>query len=79
MRFALTALVFAGTALVAQPAKADPYPWCAVYGTNDGRESCYYMTFQQCLIQIQGLGGFCNQNPGYTGPPVSERSQRRRR
>ena len=79
MRIVLTALVLAGTALLAQPAKADPYPWCAIYGGNDGTQSCYYMTFQQCLTQIQGLGGFCNQNPGYTGPAVSERQQRRRR
>jgi hypothetical protein len=79
MRLALTALVLAGTALLAQPAKADPYRWCAVYGANDGRESCYYKTFEQCLAQIQGLGGFCNLNPGYTGPTSTERPPRRRR
>jgi hypothetical protein len=79
MRLALITLVFAGTALVVQPAKADPYRWCAIYGGNDGTESCYYNTFEQCLAQIQGLGGFCNQNPRYTGPAASERPQRRRR
>jgi hypothetical protein len=70
MRLALTALVLLGTSVFAQPVKADPYPWCAIYGggSQGGGESCYYLTFERCLNQIQGLGGFCNPNPRYTGP-----------
>jgi hypothetical protein len=85
MRLALTALAVVATAVLVQPAKADPYPWCAVTGgRDDSRESCYYKTFEACLTTIQGLGGFCNHNPRYTGPsaargdePSKRRSARR--
>ena len=77
MRFLPIAVALLGTVLI-QPVKADPYAWCAVYGGTQGRESCYYITFEACLAEIRGLGGFCNQNPGYTGAAVS-RDQRRPR
>lgn len=80
MRLAPIAVALLGTVFLVQPAKADPYPWCAIYGNSgNSRESCYYMTFEACLAQIQGLGGFCNQNPGYTGPAVSRDRRRTRR
>ena len=81
MRLALTALVLLGTSVFAQPAKADPYPWCAIYGggSQGGGESCYYLTFERCLDQIRGMGGFCNPNPGYTGPRPGRSSQGRYR
>jgi hypothetical protein len=69
MRLVLTALAIVITGVLVQPAKADPYPWCAITGgRGDSQESCYYKTFERCLNQIQGLGGFCNPNPRYTGP-----------
>ena len=81
MRIALAALAVAATTLLAPEAKADPYPWCAVTGgRNDSTESCYFKTFERCLDQIQGLGGFCNPNPRYTGPATyrsDKRSTRR--
>jgi hypothetical protein len=73
MRVTLTILVLIGAAWSGQPAQAevDPYPWCAQQGTRDSRESCYFKTFEQCLDQIRGQGGFCNRNPRYTGPAVN--------
>jgi hypothetical protein len=68
MRLVLTALAIVITGVLVQPANADPYPWCAITGgRGDSRESCYFKTFQACLTTIQGLGGFCNPNPRYTG------------
>jgi hypothetical protein len=79
MRVAPIALALLGTALFAEPAKADPYPWCAVYGnTGDSRERCYDLTCEACLAQIRGLVGCCNNNPGYTGPAASSGDNRRR-
>src|SRR5260221_11717036 len=59
MRIAIGALftlmvLFAGT-----PAKADPYRWCAVYGSfgGGGVESCWYLTIEQCRAAVSGIGG----------------------
>jgi hypothetical protein len=79
MRLVLAALAFMGIAWLAQPVQADPYRYCAVYGGNDGRESCYFRTFQECLASIQGNGGFCNNNPWYTGPAANGGSRKRTR
>jgi len=84
MRLALTVFALIGTTLLVQsvqvqPAQADPYRYCAVYGGNDGRESCYFRTFQECLAQIQGVGGFCNNNPWYTGPASNGNNRQRTR
>jgi hypothetical protein len=64
---ALLALVAAFTA---DTARADPYPWCAVYGGSHGGggTNCYMRTYQQCLEAISGMGGFCAPNQFYTGP-----------
>jgi hypothetical protein len=65
-------------------AQADPYPWCAEYGgrLGGGSSSCYFMTFQQCLAQVSGVGGFCRRNLFYDGRPVvtpEDRPVRRKR
>jgi Protein of unknown function (DUF3551) len=71
MRFWLilaTSLVgLAGTATAAQ---AQNYPWCAVYGGNEGAgENCGFSTFAQCMATLSGMGGFCNRNTQYVPPP----------
>jgi hypothetical protein len=49
-------------------AHADPYKWCADYGTSsDNGTNCYFLTRQQCQAAISGNGGFCRPNPFYTG------------
>lgn len=61
---ALFALI-AASALA--PALADPYRWCAQAGKKN---SCYYVTLDQCRASISGNHGFCNPNPFYDGQPV---------
>jgi hypothetical protein len=67
MRAALFALAALSLALDALPANAQDglqlYPWCAYFG--NGRESCYYSSFEQCRTAISGAGGMCSQNPWY--------------
>ncbi|HWM83212.1 MAG TPA: DUF3551 domain-containing protein [Pseudolabrys sp.] len=53
--------------LLAAPAVADPYPWCAQYGRDGGR-NCGFLTLQQCLDTVSGVGGGCERNLFYTGP-----------
>ena len=73
MRIAFAALALLMAGLGFEPAQADPYKWCAVYGTgrNGGSANCYFVTLQQCQWAISGMGGFCTVNQFYDGRPVS--------
>lgn len=73
----MRALMFAGAAALAflvhaSPAQAREYPWCARY--NWSTENCGFVSFQQCLATISGIGGRCVQNPRY----VPEQPRRRK-
>jgi hypothetical protein len=49
-----------------QPFPYDPYPWCAVYGGRSGGASnCGFLTWQQCMATVSGIGGFCERNQFY--------------
>ena len=73
MRIAIGALFSLVVVFAASPAKADPYRYCAVYGSfgGGGVESCYYLTLEQCRATVSGLGGFCKESAWYDGRPVS--------
>ena len=48
---------------------ADPYKWCAVYnGRGGGGTNCGFVTWQQCMAAVSGIGGSCEPNQFYTGP-----------
>ena len=51
---------------IASSATADPYPWCANYGTPGGT-NCGFVTIEQCRATIRGMGGFFEPNQFYTG------------
>ena len=52
-------------------AAADPYRWCAVFGSqHSGGTSCYSVTLEQCMATVSGVGGFCTPNNFYDGQPV---------
>jgi hypothetical protein len=77
MRVVITAVLALFAASAVDTARADPYPWCAVYGgsgNGGGGTNCYMRTYQQCLEAISGMGGFCAPNTFYTGP--RERTRR---
>jgi hypothetical protein len=69
----LAASFFAGMAA------AEPYKWCASYGTTTGGggSNCGFVTLEQCRATVSGIGGSCNVNPFYTGP--EERPAKRAR
>lgn len=66
----LLALLAAGVtfaAAVPSIAQADPYRWCAEYNTGDAARNCGFVTYQQCMATVSGIGGACMPNPYYTG------------
>lgn len=62
--------------LMADPAAADPYKWCAAY--RNGSNNCGFTTFEQCQASVSGVGGSCEPNHFYTGPDKTsaQRSQK---
>jgi hypothetical protein len=52
--------------VIADPAAADPYKWCAAY--RNGSNNCGFTTFEQCQASVSGVGGSCQPNQFYTGP-----------
>ena len=68
--------VFASASTLGKPAQARDYPWCAQYSRGGGR-NCGFVTFQQCLATVQGIGGFCEQNQLYQ-PSMPARPRRYR-
>ena len=70
--FGMFAMTLSMALLASAPAQAQEYPWCARYDWTTS--NCGFVSFQQCLATIQGIGGRCEQNPRYVPPP-----QRRKR
>jgi hypothetical protein len=70
MKMTLLGLAVLAAGVMAQPAHADPYRWCAEYGggRGGGGTNCGFVTWQQCQAAISGVGGFCRKNAFYTGP-----------
>jgi hypothetical protein len=64
--------------IIEKPAEAQSYPWCAQY-SGDGGMNCGFTTFQQCLADVSGIGGFCTQNSTYQPPQVPRPRARRTR
>ena len=45
------------------------HPYCAVSRGHDmGYEDCSFTTFELCLEEVRGLGGYCKPNSYYRGP-----------
>jgi hypothetical protein len=62
---------------ITSSATADPYKWCAAYGTPGGT-NCGFVTIEQCRVTISGMGGFCEPNQFYTGPEATPTSRKRK-
>lgn len=65
-------MLIAGTAT--SSAQADPYRWCALYTGNGlgGASNCYFVTQEQCLATVSGVGGSCILNPRNAAAPYNE-------
>lgn len=61
----LAGVIFAGV-MTASRAQAQNYPWCAQYsGNNGGAMNCGFVSFEQCMMTVRGMGRFCIQNNTY--------------
>jgi hypothetical protein len=80
MRTRLAGLAWSTIVLATpEPAAAQDYPWCAFYG-KDGSRNCGFVTFQQCLDTVSGIGGFCSENPFYfANQPAPQPRKRKKR
>ena len=66
MRIALLVLgILVGTAVLGSDAEAQNYPWCAVYNMGDAAYNCGFVTRDQCMVTVSGIGGFCEPNIQY--------------
>jgi hypothetical protein len=64
------------TAGIERRAEAQNYPWCANY--SKGCMSCSFVSFEQCMADVSGIGGFCEQNNTYkpsSATPLRHKSQ----
>jgi hypothetical protein len=68
--------IFAVTAAIGMPARAQNYPWCADYA-GFGSQNCGFTTIQQCQAALSGNGGFCNANTQYVSPAARPASRAR--
>ncbi len=57
----LAAAALAGA--MSGPAQAREYPWCARYDWTTS--NCGFVSLQQCLATISGIGGRCEPNPRF--------------
>jgi uncharacterized protein DUF3551 len=60
-------------------ANAAPYwPWCAQYYNRGTTRSCAYISREQCMESLGGIGGYCytNPNPSPPAPPRTAKSSR---
>jgi len=69
-------LCIVGIALVAVAlgtrADAQHYPWCAQYDKGDGSDTnCGFTSFDQCMADVRGIGGFCMPNNTYVAPAAA--------
>jgi len=81
MRIAIAVLLAIATGAFADPAKADPYRYCADYGggrSGLGATNCYFLTLDQCRAAVSGVGGYCTLNQFYDGIPVDGQPRARR-
>src|SRR5580658_6607262 len=69
-RFSLIAIaIIAATSAMTMRAEAQDYPWCAQYsGDFGGTMNCGFVSFNQCMDTVRGMGGFCIENNTYQPP-----------
>ena len=82
MRTAFLALagIAAAAAFMPHTAQAVEYPWCAQYGGRggEGGRNCGFVSFEQCMATVSGIGGFCERNLFYKGPPPRAEQRKRK-
>jgi hypothetical protein len=71
--------ILATAAAMSTRAEAQNYPWCAYYGGDFGGENCGFVSFEQCMATLSGIGGFCDRNTQYVPAAGATRNVHRPR
>ena len=66
----------AGLFALAPPASAQNYPWCAVYNVGGPAYNCGFVTYDQCMTTVSGIGGGCERNTQYRPSPEPRAARR---
>jgi hypothetical protein len=69
MRILLVSAMLAAAGAMCTRADAQNYPWCANYAVKGGATNCGFTTYEQCMVTLSGMGGFCARNTQYVPPP----------
>ena len=57
-------------------AEAQIYPWCAMLNMGDQAVNCGFVSSEQCMAYVRGIGGYCMPNNTYLLPrPIDRRSK----
>jgi hypothetical protein len=69
MRLSLFILgVLLAIVCIERPAEAQNGGWCAYLNDDSSQRICGFVTLQQCLAQVRGVGGNCGPSPYYQRP-----------
>jgi hypothetical protein len=63
--FLFVSALLAGIAGISMHADAQNYPWCAYYAVGDEARNCGFITYEQCVANVSGIGGYCARNTQY--------------
>lgn len=79
-RLLATVALIVGVLAFGGAARAQNYPWCAQYSGNmGGSMNCGFVSFDQCMATVRGMGGFCVVNNRYVPPAGAAPSRSRKR
>ena len=67
--FLFVSALLASIAGIGTHADAQNYPWCAYYAVGDEARNCGFVTYEQCMANVSGIGGYCARNTQYVPPP----------
>jgi hypothetical protein len=60
--------IIVAVAATGTSAHAQDYPWCGSYDTGDEARNCGFVSYEQCMTTVRGIGGFCMANNTYQAP-----------
>jgi hypothetical protein len=60
--FVLGIIIGAAGIGIGTRAEAQNYPWCAMYNLGEDGQICGFVSYEQCMTTVSGIGGFCQQN-----------------
>jgi hypothetical protein len=77
MRLSLFILgISIGIVGIGSRAEAQTYPWCAMLNMGDEAVNCGFVSSEQCMAYVRGIGGYCMPNNTYLLPrPIDRRSR----